>query len=139
MGIYLACLVYFMFFSESYGRTLPQQAYRYNLVPFKEIQRFLKYRHILGNTAVFINIVGNVAVFIPLGCAVPALYPRFSDFKSTLYLSFFTSLTVELLQLFSRVGCFDVDDLLLNTIGGCLGYLLFARIRRWRKNGKKSI
>ena len=35
------------------------------------------------------------------------------------------SLCVEIIQLFTRVGSFDVDDILLNTIGGVLGYIIF--------------
>lgn len=43
----------------------------------------------------------------------------------TLFYSFGLSLGVEVFQLLTRVGSFDVDDLLLNTIGGILGYVLF--------------
>ena len=35
------------------------------------------------------------------------------------------SLCVEVLQLLTRVGSFDVDDIFLNTIGGVLGFVLF--------------
>ncbi len=43
----------------------------------------------------------------------------------TLFYSLGLSLGVEVFQLLTRVGSFDVDDLLLNTIGGILGYVLF--------------
>ncbi|MCI9328578.1 MAG: VanZ family protein [Ruminococcus sp.] len=46
-------------------------------------------------------------------------------FFQTLFYSFALSLGVEIFQLFARVGSFDVDDLLLNTLGGVLGYILF--------------
>ena len=46
-------------------------------------------------------------------------------FFQTLLYSFALSLGVEIFQLFARVGSFDVDDLLLNTLGGILGYILF--------------
>ena len=36
------------------------------------------------------------------------------------------SLLAELWQLVFRVGCFDVDDLMLNTLGGMLGFGLYA-------------
>jgi len=140
LGIYLACLIYFMFFSESYGRTIEQQEYHYNLVLFREIRRFLTYRHELGIGAVLINVVGNVAAFIPFGFAVPAFYPRIRSFVQVMILSFSASLLAETMQLFLKVGCFDVDDLLLNTIGGCIGYLVYLGCRRcWRKNGKKEL
>ena len=46
--IYLAGLCYFLFFAENYGRVFGQENYRYNLIPFKEIERFWKYRSELG-------------------------------------------------------------------------------------------
>ena len=39
---------------------------------------------------------------------------------------FLLSLTVEVIQLISKVGCFDVDDLILNTLGAVLGYVFFV-------------
>ena len=41
-------LFYFLFFSEEMGRTYSERAYHYNLIPFHEIMRFVKYRHVLG-------------------------------------------------------------------------------------------
>lgn len=131
LGIYLACLIYFMFFSESYGRTAVNRDYHYNLVLFREIRRFIQYRHILGTTAVLINVAGNVAVFVPLGFALPVLFERIHSFGQVLILSFATSLLAETMQLVLRVGCFDVDDLLLNTVGGCIGYLGYRILRRY--------
>lgn len=137
LGIYLACLIYFMFFSESYGRTAVNRDYHYNLVLFREIRRFIQYRHIVGTTAVLINVAGNVAVFIPLGLALPVLFERIHSFGQVLILSFATSLLAETMQLILRVGCFDVDDLLLNTVGGCIGYVFYRILRGcFRKRGK---
>ena len=46
------------------------------------------------------------------------------------------SLTVEILQLVFRVGTFDVDDLILNTLGGIIGYLLLILLEKWRDHEK---
>ena len=131
LGIYLACLIYFMFFSESYGRTAVNRDYHYNLVLFREIRRFVQYRHVLGTTAVLINVAGNVAVFVPLGFALPVLFERIHSFGQVLILSFAISLLAETMQLVLRGGCFDVDDLFLNTVGGCIGYLGYRILRRY--------
>lgn len=134
--IYLACLIYFMFFSESYGRTAVHRDYHYNLVLFREIRRFIRYRHVVGTMAVLINVAGNVAVFIPLGFALPILFERIHSFVQVLILSFSISLLAETMQLVLRVGCFDVDDLLLNTIGGCIGYAVYRIFRCFWKRGR---
>ena len=49
------------------------------------------------------------------------------------------SLVVETIQLITKVGCFDVDDLILNTLGAALGYLAFAvcNYLRRKRYGKK--
>ena len=52
-------------------------------------------------------------------------------------IQFELSLLVELLQLVFKVGSFDVDDLLLNTIGGLLGYLVYkGLIDLWKRYEK---
>ena len=57
---YLLGLTYFLFFAESYGRTVTDREYSYNLVPFLEIKRFWQNRKLIGHFAVFINLAGNV-------------------------------------------------------------------------------
>ena len=57
-------------------------------------------------------------------------------FGKTILFGFEASVLIEVIQLFSKVGSFDVDDLLLNTIGGCLGYLLCYFLVK-RKHTKK--
>ena len=42
------------------------------------------------------------------------------------------SLSVECIQLITKTGCFDVDDIFLNTIGGILGYQVYALMQRKR-------
>lgn len=49
------------------GRTYSERAYHYNLVPLKEIMRFIRYRKVLGTYAVVLNLVGNIIAFMPFG------------------------------------------------------------------------
>lgn len=136
---YLFLLAHFLFFSEKYGRTAePDGLYRYNLVLFKEIRRFWVNRESLG-AAAYTNILGNVLAFFPFGFILPVITRRMqSGFLITLS-GFGFSLLVELLQLVTKVGCFDVDDLLLNTLGAAAGYLLFRFCNYLRRKyyGKK--
>ena len=53
-------------------------------------------------------------------------------FWFTALASFELSLSVECIQLVTKTGCFDVDDIFLNTIGGMLGYLVYALVQRKR-------
>ena len=123
--LYIIFLIYFLCLAEWYGRTGTGEEYRYNLELFKEIRRFITYREQLGMFAVFANLFGNILIFVPYGFFISMAAVRRGFFK-TLFLSFGLSLCVETVQLFTRVGSFDVDDILLNTAGGVLGYILFA-------------
>ena len=109
--LYLILLIYFLFFAESYGRVSVQREYRYNLELFKEIQRFWDYREELGWSAVY---------------NLPVIWKKTRGFFRIFFLTFGFSLAVETIQLISKVGIFDVDDLVLNTLGGIIGYFVFA-------------
>lgn len=125
--IYVLLLIYFLFFSESYGRTAwEERSYRYNLIPFVEIRRFWKYRRELGSFAFYTNLVGNVAGFLPFGFILPIICRGMRSPFLIIFSGLGLSLCVETIQLVTRVGCFDVDDLILNTVGAALGYLAFA-------------
>ena len=94
-------------------------------MPLKEIKRFIIYRKALGAKAVCFNLLGNIVAFIPYGMLLPLLAHNQRKFYRVVLLSFDFSLLVELVQLVSKVGSFDVDDLILNTIGGAIGYVGF--------------
>ena len=117
---------------------MEMQEYRYNLELFKEIRRFWEYREQVGAYAMFTNLFGNVLIFMPFGFFMP-MASKYRSFFAALFYSFGLSLCVETFQLITKVGSFDVDDLLLNTIGGVLGFIIFvicAAIRRRYVTGK---
>ena len=125
--LYVLLLVYFLFFSEEYGRvTAEERVYRYNLVPFVEIRRFWIYRKQLGMFALITNLFGNVIGFIPYGFILPVIAHKCRNGLFIVASGFSLSLLVETVQLIAKVGCFDVDDLILNTLGAAIGYMLFA-------------
>ena len=138
--LYIIFIIYFLIFSDWYGRTGEMQEYHYNLVLFKEIKRFWEYRDQVGMCAMFTNLFGNVIIVMPFGFFMP-MASKSSSLFSTVFYSFGLSLCVETFQLVTKVGSFDVDDLLLNTIGGLAGYILFiicAAIRRRHVYKKKN-
>lgn len=130
--LYVGFLIYFLFVAEWYGRTEVAENYRYNLELFKEIRRFITYREQLGIFAVSANLAGNILIFVPYGFFI-SIASKSRGFFKTLFASMGLSLCVEIVQLFTRVGSFDVDDILLNTIGGVLGYILFTICNRIRR------
>lgn len=132
--LYILLLIYVLFLSEGFGRKdFFDREYRYNLVPFREIKRCILYWDVLGIDNAFMNLFGNVLAFLPFGFFLPILSPKVRKIGILTLLGFCLTFVVESIQLIFKVGCFDVDDLLLNTFGAFFGYLLFAgcdRIRR---------
>ena len=123
--IYIIALCYFLFFAESMGRTTRGDEYHYNLQPLFEIKRIWRSSHRLGMTYVILNFAGNVIAVIPFGYLLPKMVKKKPRLFHTVLFSFEFSLLVELTQLISRTGSFDVDDLILNTFGGLIGYILY--------------
>ena len=122
---YLALLGYAVFFSSGFGRE-EHAEYRYNLTLFHEIGRYYSFGMRTGSWRLFWwNVVGNVCVFVPFGVFLPALFAKCQKLFSVLLFSLELSLVVEIIQLITKVGSFDVDDLFLNTLGGIFGYLIY--------------
>jgi glycopeptide antibiotics resistance protein len=94
-----------------------------NLTPFATISYYLTAE--LNPRIALENLAGNVILFMPLGFLVPVLLPKLRTATSAVLLSFAVSLTLEVVQLLTGVGQFDVDDLLLNVAGGVLGWLSY--------------
>ncbi len=118
--IYLIILINVLFLDARYGRITGLKGY--NLEPFRTIKNYLKYS---GTNAIMTNIFGNILAFMPLGFFVPILFRRTRFFILMILISGFVSLAVEVLQYHYAVGSFDVDDIILNTLGGFIGYLIF--------------
>ena len=89
---------------------------------------------------IFSNLFGNILIFMPYGYFLTMAGKRKSFFR-TLFYSMGLSLGVEVMQLLTKVGSFDVDDILLNTVGGVLGFLIYMTgdlIRRRHVRNRKK-
>jgi glycopeptide antibiotics resistance protein len=110
----------------------------YNIVPFKTISNYIKASSHINQNIWMSNLFGNVLAFLPFGFFLPLLFKRFFGFWRTLVAVFLATSAVEGLQFVTRVGSFDVDDIILNTIGGAIGYVLFLFIYRLFINMMKT-
>jgi glycopeptide antibiotics resistance protein len=96
----------------------------YNIIPFKTITDYIKASSHINKNIWMSNLFGNVLAFFPLGIFLPWLFKRLIGFWRTTTTVFLATSSVEILQFVTRVGSFDIDDIILNTIGGAIGYLL---------------
>lgn len=95
--------------SKSYGN---------NFIPFKEIMRYP-----LFSEGFMKNVVGNMFLFLPYGFFVGRYFSG-KNKPLSIFLITLASVAIEYTQL-SIGRVFDVDDILLNVIGGTIGYMLF--------------
>lgn len=109
-----------------------------NFTLFRTIHMYIEYSDRLNS---FENLVGNVVVFIPYGMLLPAIWKRFRNFADTFLAALLFSLAIEVFQLFSAFGAFDVDDVMLNCAGAVAGYLIYMlveKINYWITKEKKE-
>lgn len=106
--------------------------FRVNGIPFVYLFDYPSLRDIL------LNVIGNTAMFIPLGIVWPAVYPALNTHKKVVLAGFGCSLCIEILQLpfYDRVS--DIDDLILNTSGFILGYLIYLGVRAIRRRRREA-
>ncbi|QUI24410.1 VanZ family protein [Vallitalea pronyensis] len=122
-ALYLMLLIDLLFFDGRSGGVKD-----YNLVPFRTIKNYIKYRHVIMNVSIT-NIVGNILAFIPLGFFVPTLWRWARWMIITTIFCGLMSFIVEITQYRYSVGRFDVDDIILNTLGGLIGYMVYKLCR----------
>ena len=76
----------------------------------------------------YLTVFGNIALFIPFGFIV-ASYGKSRKVWSNILVVILVSSTIEYVQL--KIGrCFDIDDIILNTVGGIIGFLLYRLFKK---------
>ena len=79
-------------------------------------------------TRILENILGNIAIFIPFGLLLPIVQKDKS--KKIILYGLITSALIEIIQYVFALGSSDIDDLMLNTLGTVIGYLLYKIIHK---------
>jgi len=122
--IYILSLFYLVTFQDvNYGTS--------NYTPFKEM-----FRYDIGSKLFIKNVLGNILLFVPLGFYA-GYYTKSKKLIPMFILVTLSSATVEFTQL--NIGrTFDIDDIILNSIGGLLGFLLYKFGEHLPKFTKKT-
>lgn len=118
--LYAGIILYFTF--EPFVFTLGRSHWNANLIPAIESWKMLT-QGVLS--IALYNLVGNVLLFMPFGAILPAAFSNMRSWWRVGVSSALTSLSIETLQLLFAVRLFDIDDIILNSIGGIFGYLLW--------------
>ncbi len=124
-SFYLLVLFTLMFYERD-----QQNYYDYNIVPFKVINLWID---LIKNNRYYLfyaieNLIGNIVIFIPLGMFIPYLFPKHENFLLFIFTVIISISLVELIQFVTRYGTGDIDDVILNTTGAIIGYIIYMII-----------
>ena len=128
-GVLLAAYVVFIFYETLMFRETG--APRTALIPFSYVSSFCK------SYSVRLEVINNIWLFVPLGAGLSALTPK----RRVLWIPFLLTVGIEVTQYLTGLGLMQADDILGNTLGAVMGFLLADRlcsIRIWLKNGNKN-
>jgi glycopeptide antibiotics resistance protein len=131
--IFISYRLFFYAYSNNYRGQMTSVTY--NLVFLKTISNYIQNINRIGFDVLLFNLAGNVAAFMPLGFLLPLAFRGFNAVK-TYIVAFALILCAEVLQLVSRRGVFDVDDLLLNMLGSIIGYGVYKLLFILFKGGR---
>ena len=123
----LLFIIYILLLYELLTRAELNTVRGYNLVPFSEM-----FRYEIESTSFYLNVVGNIVIFIPFGYLI-STYIKPKRILSILIVSVISSATVEFVQL--CIGrSFDVDDIILNSLGAIIGFLIYIGLGAIKKH-----
>ena len=143
--IYLILLITLTLFDPLWGRhgldkVINTSSFQYyidhalNLVPFKTISIYIKnmYLDILTTENVMYNLVGNFICMMPLSIFLPLLFKCENNIKTFIKTIILIPIIIELIQFITTSGSCDIDDVILNSSGAIILYLLISikRVKR---------
>jgi glycopeptide antibiotics resistance protein len=101
-------------------------------MPFREILRYE-----IGSSGFYKQVIGNIVLFIPFGYFMTS-YCNIRNLGTISLVSLLSSAVIEVVQYF--IGrSFDVDDLILNVVGGIIGFLLYISLNAIRNHLPKFL
>ena len=112
------------------------ESYSSNFTPFKEILRYN-----INSRLFWLNVIGNICVFIPFAYIVADVIKMLckkTNFIITMLCVIVTTVSIEIIQYY--IGrTFDIDDIILNTFGGIIGYIIYKLIHKILRRDNEHI
>ena len=98
-----------------------------NIIPLVETFKLSKGQSLVD---FFYNLYGNIVWFVPMGVFIPALTRKHLGFIRVVLIGALISTSIETLQFVLNTGVTDIDDVIFNTLGAAVGYLLYF-VGKW--------
>ncbi|MFD0710455.1 VanZ family protein [Paenibacillus sp. GCM10027626] len=101
-----------------------------SIIPFKSIFEMISSN--VSITRILENVIGNIVIFIPFGLILPVILKRES--RNVILGGIIFSASIEIIQYIFGLGSTDIDDLIFNTFGTIIGYMLFIAMKKKSKS-----
>ena len=103
-----------------------------NIIPFKTIMYYLHnifdykeaFKLSLDTYGLFLNFFGNLLCLTPLAIILPLCTDKQKKYKNFLLTIMKISIIIELIQILTNNGVFDIDDIILNAGGAIIAYFI---------------
>lgn len=113
--VYAGCVFYLTIMGRE-----PNSRSEILVVPFQRVIQGLR----RGDRQILNHIILNVVMMVPLGILIPLIHQKLDKFGYAFLGGAMVSIMIETVQLLFRLGECDVDDIIANTLGAILGYLI---------------
>lgn len=108
-----------------------------NLISFHSIKEYIFSSSATIKNFAFANVIGNMVIFIPLGTYL-SLFKNDKRIITNLFFIFIVSLFIEIIQGLFGLGASDIDDIILNGLGGLVGILGYKFLSFILQDEKKA-
>ena len=133
------CSIFLIYITVVLGATIGSRVSNYSSV---NLHLFSSYKDAYNNFSLgeWRNIILNILMFVPIGFLLPLIFKKCQCFYITYLAGFFLTLFIEILQLITKRGIFELDDILNNTLGCAIGYgiiMIFISLFKRKKSNQK--
>lgn len=133
--IYLILLCFSVSFTYLLNRDMGTSFYYdFNFIPFKSI--FYNFKIVLNGSqnimSIYYYVIRKIIIMIPLPILLVGVSKRNFSFKKIIVIGMIISLLREFVQLITKFGIFDIDDIILNLVGCIIGYFIILFLDKKR-------
>lgn len=130
LALYTVLTLYFLYIGFNRASIIQDPSLRYSLIP-----QGIPLHYPMGRDfQIWFFELGNFVAFIPFGIVIPLLFR--SSFIRFIILFILSITVLETLQMLSRLGAFDIDDIIINTLGAAVGFWAQRLVARDRDKFK---
>ena len=122
-GFYISLIIQIVIFSRPFGST--------------RIVNWIPFRVPGGRNLIVLYALANLIVFIPFGILVPKVFRGVNTVWKMALVTFIISVCIEIIQYILACGYSEVEDVIMNVIGGAIGYLIIKAIGK--TNDKRKL